>query len=234
MNINKAIESTTNACNKLLGKVKHQPDKGQSEAVDTVKTGESEGLPGVYYQPRVDPTSNPVGTRVTPLKKSVAKEGNWSGINKPVLGTNEDGNKVVFKHNTLGIFQRACPPDEMRNRDVKEVVASHIMADEFNLPSVTYDEGYLVKEDGQEYQGIVCGFIEGLNTLEDASLEDIKNLMKLLLKVLSRDGWVTGILSKTIQTSGFHPTELPLPLTMVSAFRKGFLLSKCQMQTKKL
>ncbi len=143
-----------------LGNTKHKVSGLYSPATVGVKEKKSGKTPDI---------------RVYPTKKSAAKAGNWSGINKPVIGTDENGKKVVFKHNKLGIFARVCPPGEMRLRDVKEVVASHIMAEEFGLPSVVYYEGHIVDDKGQRHDGIVCDFIENLRTLEDTDVSAIKN-----------------------------------------------------------
>jgi hypothetical protein len=145
---------------------------------DKIVKGEKTETTGIYEKPifeKPKAADSPVtDILVIPKKASAAKSGNWSGINKPVIGTDEDGNKVVFKHNNLGIFARVCPPTEMRTRDVKEVVASHIMADEFNLPTVTYQEGHINDEKGIRRDGIVCKFVEGLHTLEDMPVSEIK------------------------------------------------------------
>jgi len=144
---------------------------------DTVSKAENAELKGVYTKEALAAVSAPTVriSRVTASKKKAANEGQWSGINKPIIGTDETGQKVVFKHNTLGIFARVYPKSEMRERDVKEIVASHIMADEFNLPGVVYREGYVVDDKGQQHDGVVCDFVDGLRTLEKATAKDIKN-----------------------------------------------------------
>ena len=143
---------------------------------DTVAKAESTQLEGVYTKPhfKVEKSEVPM-TRVTPSKKKAANANQWSGINKPIIGHDENGKKVVFKHNTLGIFSRVYPKSEMRERDVKEIVSSHIMAEEFDLPTVTYREGYVVDDKGQQRDGIVCDFCEGLRTLENTDVKEIKN-----------------------------------------------------------
>jgi len=161
----------------MTGAVKaKRADKPVGLPKDTVSKAESTELKGVYSKPvfKKDTSGVPI-TKVIPTKKSAAKKNQWSGINKPIIGTDENGKKVVFKHNSLGIFARVYPKAEMRKRDIKEIVASHIMQDEFNLPTVTYREGYVVDDKGQKRKGIVCDFIEGINTLESAKPEDIKN-----------------------------------------------------------
>lgn len=177
---------------------------GQPKAGSFKKAGKGPKLPsdkmsttekvdaGIYSKPVFDKKPEATETpriRVFPKKKSAAKEGNWSGINKPVLGADEKGNKVVLKHNNLGIFARVCPPSEMRLRDVKEVVASHIMKDEFNLPTVTYQEGYYMDEKGKEHEGIVCNFVDGLRTLEDTDTSAIKNPKQAVEQSIVK-GWM--------------------------------------------
>lgn len=151
-------------------------EKPEGLPKDTVSKAENTELKGVYSKPvfKKETTEVPM-TRVTSSKKSAAGENLWSGINKPILGTDEKGNKVVFKHNSLGIFARIYPKAEMRKRDIKEIVASRIMQDEFGLPTVTYREGYVVDDKGQKQRGIVCDFVEGLRTLETAKTDEIKN-----------------------------------------------------------
>lgn len=159
-----------------LGKMERKEKPAQISTRDTVTHTKSAGVEGVYGKPqfKVEKTEVLI-TRVTPSKKKAAKENEWSGINKPIIGTDEKGNKVVFKHNTLGIFARVYPPSEMRERDVKEIVASRIMADEFKLPTVTYREGEVTDDKGQVHQGIVCNFVDGLRTLENTPPEAIND-----------------------------------------------------------
>ncbi|MCD4785342.1 MAG: hypothetical protein K8T10_16105 [Candidatus Eremiobacteraeota bacterium] len=161
----------------MPGKVKaKKTEKPAGLPKDTVSKSEAGELKGVYAKPVFKNETPQVRiSRVTPTKKSAASENQWSGINKPIIGTDENGTKVVFKHNSLGIFARIYPKSEMRKRDVKEVVASHIMKDEFDLPTVTYSEGYVVDDKGQKQRGIVCDFIEGIRTLETAKPDEIKN-----------------------------------------------------------
>lgn len=160
----------------LTTNVAAKPEKAAVMPKDTVAKAENTKLEGVYEKPTFKAeTSGVPETRVVPSKKSAANANQWSGINKPIIGTDEKGNKVVLKHNTLGIFARVYPKSEMRERDVKEIVASHIMADEFNLPTVTYREGYVIDDNGQRKDGIVCDFCEGLRTLENTSTKEIKN-----------------------------------------------------------
>lgn len=161
----------------ILGKINKKTSPEMP--TDSIEKSQETGDLKIYSRPVIKKAKPEKRTtpdiRVFPTKKSAARDGNWSGINKPIIGKDENGNKVVFKHNKLGIFQRVCPPNEMRMRDVKEVVASHIMADEFNLPTVTYQEGHIIDENGKRHDGIVCNFIEGLRTLEDTPVSEIKN-----------------------------------------------------------
>lgn len=99
--------------------------------------------------------------KVIPSKSLAASDANWSGINKPIKGTTEDGKKVVFKHNSLGIFARAYPPEHGREQDVKEIVASQIMAKYFQVPTVTYQEAY-IEEKGKKLEGIFSDLREDI------------------------------------------------------------------------
>ena len=108
--------------------------------------------------------------------KSPVSEG-WAGVNKPKMGVNERGEKVVFKKNTQGPLERILTGEEMREYEINEIVASHIIRDEFSLPAVEYREAYTVK-DGKRDEGIVSDFVSGLKVAGTLAGGDEEGLVK--------------------------------------------------------
>lgn len=93
--------------------------------------------------------------RVTPITDPVKDDGKWGGINKPIRAITEDGREVVFKHNSLGVISKLGGKKENeKERDIKEVIASHIMEKYFNLPTVTYYEGYYINKNAERVEGV--------------------------------------------------------------------------------
>jgi hypothetical protein len=84
----------------------------------------------------------------------------WSGINSPRIGFDSDGDKVVFKQNNLG-GSKWLSPEDVREFTVNEIVSSHIMADEFGLPAVTYRQAE-AKLGDRTLQGLACDFVDGI------------------------------------------------------------------------
>jgi hypothetical protein len=126
------------------------------------------------------PAAKTATASVTPLdvypvpNDSLKKGDGWAGINKPVKVAAADGTMYVAKSNTLGLFAALHPDQNARKENVHEIVASHIMADEFKLPSLTFQEGFL-NVGGQRVEKILSPLCTDIRTLEDAKVTDIKD-----------------------------------------------------------
>lgn len=104
------------------------------------------------------------------------------GVHQLQLGHTEDGQPCVWKHNSLfftqfrlGTHLEPVFPQEPRHSDVREILASHIMTDEFGLSGLDYQEGTWVDAQGQAQKGVISPVVEGLRTLQDAPVEAIRN-----------------------------------------------------------
>ena len=117
----------------------------------------------------------------------------WSGINKPVKVVSESGDSFVAKSNTYGKFISLHPDHDTRLTNVKEVVASHIVADELGLPTLTFQEGYLIA-DGQRTERILSPLCTNFKPLSETTLDSIK------------DGDAAVALSITLGWLGDHDT----------------------------
>lgn len=112
---------------------------------------------------------------VYPVANDGLKKGDgWAGINKPVKVTTATGEMFVAKSNTLGAFAALHPDQDARKENVHEIVASHIMADEFHLPSLTFQEGVL-NHNGERVPKILSPLVGDFKTLEEAKVTDIKD-----------------------------------------------------------
>lgn len=105
---------------------------------------------------------------------SLVTNGGWAGINKPIKVSDGDGNVFVAKSNTLGAFIGLHPDHDTRKENVREIVASHIMADELGLTSLTFQEGTLVAGDNRVPK-VLSPLRSDFQTLEHADLKDIKD-----------------------------------------------------------
>ena len=105
---------------------------------------------------------------------SLVKGDGWAGINKPIKVRDAQGNVFVAKSNTLGAFIGLHPDHDTRTENIHEIVASHIVADEFKMPSLTFQEGYLVNGD-QKIEKVLSPLRSDFQTLEHASVKSVKD-----------------------------------------------------------
>ena len=152
------------------GKSQKTASGGGGLPADVLDSGENSG----------DSIHDGHGVRVYPKVtegrfEPAAGSGRWRGINEPILALDRSGAKLVFKQNRLGIFGRVLHPNEQARRDAREVVASRILADEFQLPTITYHEAYYLDTDGNRREGLACSYIPGLSTLLDFPPGKVKN-----------------------------------------------------------
>lgn len=100
----------------------------------------------------------------------------WTGINKPIkVQDPKTGEVYVGKNNTDGAFISLHPHHDTRKDNVTEVVMSHIVADEFHLPSLTFREGVLVTPDGQKNDLILSPLRTDFKTLENVDVAAVKD-----------------------------------------------------------
>ena len=114
----------------------------------------------------------------------------------------------MAKSNTLGDFA-ALHPDwtaaKVRHDNIREIVASHIVADEFKLPTLTFQEGYFV-HDGQRDEKILSKMQTDFKTLEEAPVTNIKD-GNTAVAITIVDGWIGDWdLPSTTATSGSRTT----------------------------
>ncbi|MHB2020832.1 MAG: hypothetical protein ACYCW6_28165 [Candidatus Xenobia bacterium] len=140
---------------------------------------------------------------VYPMANDSLKPGGWAGINKPFKTRDGAGNVWVAKSNTLGDFAALHPdwtPAKVRHDNIREIVASHIMADEFHLPTLTFQEGYF-NHNGQKEEKILSPLTTGFHTLEEVPVTAIKDGdTAVALTVV--DGWM-GDWDSTFNDSNF-------------------------------
>lgn len=110
--------------------------------------------------------------RVTLSDESPVDSG-WKGINSPRMGVDSDGDRVVFKQNTLG--SKRLTEQDQREFNVNEIVCSHIMADELGLPVVTYREAEAELE-GETLRGLASDYIDGIKQPGGFMSEDLEVL----------------------------------------------------------
>lgn len=112
---------------------------------------------------------------VFPTDQSVVKGDGWAGINKPVVAKDAEGHLFVAKSNTLGAFIGLHPDHDTHKENVREIVASHIVADEFKLPSLTFQEGFVKDSHGNKIEKVVSHKRDDFQTLEQASIDSVKD-----------------------------------------------------------
>ena len=119
---------------------------------------------------------------VTPVRVRVqgkaAADGEWPGINHPLRGCTDTGEKVVFKHNalsSLGSLSARVDERQARLSDEHEIMGTHLMTELFGLPCAVAREAEAVASDGTLCRGIVTPFIDGLKTLDKVSTSAVTN-----------------------------------------------------------
>lgn len=123
------------------------------------------------------------------LQEKAASCGSWwGGVNKPQKAEGEDGKLYAAKNNGPGLGFRILPEkqDASRKRDVKEIVASHILTDYFGLPGVPYREG--APDDGGNVRNI-SEFLPGITPLIQSSISSVKNPDQAVAETIVR-GWM--------------------------------------------
>lgn len=123
--------------------------------------------------PPTPPPPAPLETYPVAQDQVVTGSG-WSGINKPIRVQTADGTQYVAKSNTQGAFSGLYPHHDTHMDNVREIVASHIVAEEFGMPTLTFQQGVLVA-DGQRTEKVLSPLRNDFQTLESASVKSIKN-----------------------------------------------------------
>jgi hypothetical protein len=124
--------------------------------------------------------------QVFPLNQPAAgAKAHFSGAHHAEKARGEDGNLYVVKQ--YGIGNRS--PLEVNEAIAKEVVASHIMVDEFKLPGIPYQEGAVRNQEGQLEKAVICPYVPDLSTLWETSAKKIKNPNEAVAQCVVR-GWL--------------------------------------------
>jgi hypothetical protein len=114
---------------------------------------------------------------VYPVQNENLKDGpGWAGINKPIKTSDTpDGNGKVYvaKNNSRGAFASLYPGHQARNDNIDEILASHIVADEWGMQSLTFQEGRYHARDGSVNDCILSPFRTDFKTLEETSVKSI-------------------------------------------------------------
>ncbi|HEY4003248.1 MAG TPA: hypothetical protein VGO93_30550 [Candidatus Xenobia bacterium] len=102
-----------------------------------------------------------------------------AGYTHPVITTTMDGRSVVFKHNKE-ISAPLKPVDDIIDRvaderDIAEVLASHLLDHQFHLPTVTYDQAFHVDGQGQKHAGVISDFQAEFHPLTEADAHHLTN-----------------------------------------------------------
>lgn len=113
---------------------------------------------------------DPAAVRVPPVRVTPTPDEGASayqaGSHDLVRGLDEENQPVVWKHNEWASPRLAAMfPQDGRRQDVREIVASHIVADYFGLPGITYQEGYYVDDRGR-HDGVVSRDVGPIQTLQ--------------------------------------------------------------------
>lgn len=103
----------------------------------------------------------------------VVHDGGWTGINHPTRVRDAEGRLFVAKSNTGGAYVALTPQHDTHKANVREIVASHIMADELGLPTLTFQEGY-VTDQGQRLERVLSPLQSDFHTLERADLSTVR------------------------------------------------------------
>lgn len=104
----------------------------------------------------------------------VVKGDGWTGINKPIKVQTAEGDVFVAKSNTQGAFAGIYPDHNTHMDNVREIVASHIVADEFGMPTLTFQQGFLVEGD-KRTEKVLSPMRNDFDTLEHASVSSVKD-----------------------------------------------------------
>ncbi|MBS2036861.1 hypothetical protein JST97_17855 [bacterium] len=133
------------------------------------------------FQPPAPKPATPEPDKIPPLDVvaigALDTGTGWTGINKPIRVTDpKDPNSAyVAKNNTDGAFISLHPHHDTRKDNITEIVMSHIVADEFKMPSLTFREGNLVTPDGRKSQVVLSPLRTDFKTLEHVAVEEIKD-----------------------------------------------------------
>jgi hypothetical protein len=128
--------------------------------------------------------------RVYPLNQKAANSNaRWSGANGAEKAKGEDGNLYVVKSPRYGRNHHLLTSSEVNETIAKEVVASHILADEFKLPGIPYQEGISQREDSPPEKAVICPYVPDLSTLWETSAKKIKNPDEAVAQSVVR-GWL--------------------------------------------
>lgn len=126
-----------------------------------------------------------------PLNQPAAeKNARHRGLHQVKKAADNEGNIYVVKSYDFSYSHfRPLTAKERKENIAREIVASHILADEFKLPAVTYEQGRIAGKSGEPREMVVSKFVPGLSTLWETPVEKIKNPDEAVAQCIVR-GWM--------------------------------------------
>jgi hypothetical protein len=122
-------------------------------------------------------------------QRAANPDAKWGGANGAEKAKGEDGKLYVVKSPTYGSGHRPLSSSEVNEAIAKEVVASHILADEFKLAGIPYQEGISQREGCPPVKAVICPYVPDLSTLWETSVKKIKNPNEAVAQCVVR-GWL--------------------------------------------
>jgi hypothetical protein len=129
--------------------------------------------------------------QLQPLNEQAAdKNARHKGLHQVKKAVDKDGNIFVVKSYDFSYSRfRPIKPEEKEELIAKEIVASHILADDFKIPAVTYSQGLIEHANGKTEKTIVSKFVPGLSTLWETPVKKIQNPDEAVKQCIVR-GWM--------------------------------------------
>ncbi len=128
--------------------------------------------------------------RVHPLHEPAAGPGAYlKGRNGAEKALGEDQKLYVFKSPQYGRNRHPLTSLEVEKAIAREVVASHIMVDEFKLSGIPYQEGLVQSQEGHLEKAVICPYVPDLATLCEIPVEKIKNPQEAVSQCIVK-GWL--------------------------------------------